>query len=167
MLVAAEKHKRMYRRLSELGESRGSVSKTLNEFILEGGKTRKINLTACIKEPRKYSRFDHAIEVMEWMQKRKMNFSHFDHAVFLDLTAKTKGIAAAENYFDNLPPSVQNHVTYSTLLNCYCMELMSEKSLTLFEKMDKMKLLSTSMSSSNLMTACLLIIFPICVCVTL
>ncbi|KAJ6958945.1 hypothetical protein NC653_037267 [Populus alba x Populus x berolinensis] len=131
----------MYRRLSELGASRGSVSKTLNEFILEGGKTRKINLTACIKEPRKYGRFDHAIEVMEWMQKRKMNFSHVDHAVYLD------------------------HVTYSTLLNCYCKELMSEKSLTLFEKMDKMKLLSTSMSSSNLMTACLLIIFPICVCV--
>jgi pentatricopeptide repeat protein len=89
---------------------------------------------------------------MEWMQKRKMNFSHVDHAVYLDLTAKTKGIAAAENYFDNLPPSVQNHVTYSTLLNCYCKELMSEKALTLFEKMDKMKLLSTSMPFSNLMT---------------
>jgi pentatricopeptide repeat protein len=87
---------------------------------------------------------------MEWMQKRKMNFSHVDHAVYLDLTAKTKGIAAAENYFDNLPPSVQNHVTYSTLLNCYCKELMSEKSLTLFEKMDKMKLLSTSMPFKNI-----------------
>ncbi|KAJ7008154.1 pentatricopeptide repeat-containing protein At1g02370, mitochondrial [Populus alba] len=144
--------KRMYRRLSELGASGGSVSKTLNEFILEGGKTSKINLTTCIKKLRKFGRFDHAIEVMEWMQKRKMNFSHVDYAVYLDLTAKTKGIAAAENYFDNLPPSVQNHVTYSTLLNCYCKELMSEKAQTLFEKMDKMKLLSTSMPFSNLMT---------------
>ena len=67
--------KRMYRRLSELGASGGSVSKTLNEFILEGGKTSKINLTTCIKKLRKYGRFDHAIEVRPSLSNF-LNFSH-------------------------------------------------------------------------------------------
>jgi pentatricopeptide repeat protein len=86
---------------------------------------------------------------MEWMQKRKMNVSH---AVYLDLIAKKEGIAAAENYFDGLSPSEQNHSTHGALLSCYCRELMSEKALTLFEKMDKMKFLLTSLPFNNLIS---------------
>ncbi|KAI5565066.1 hypothetical protein BDE02_14G099000 [Populus trichocarpa] len=147
--VVLEKRKRLYKRLSELGASGESVSKTLNDFVLEGGKTNKVDLLACIRELRKYGRFDYAIEVMEWMQKRKMNVSH---AVYLDLIAKKEGIAAAENYFDGLSPSEQNHSTHGALLSCYCRELMSEKALTLFEKMDKMKFLLTSLPFNNLIS---------------
>jgi hypothetical protein len=61
--VVLEKRKRLYKRLSELGASGESVSKTLNDFVLEGGKTNKVDLLACIRELRKYGRFDYAIEV--------------------------------------------------------------------------------------------------------
>ncbi|KAJ6680057.1 hypothetical protein OIU79_019716 [Salix purpurea] len=147
--VALEKRKRLYKRLSELGASGGSVSKTLNDFVLEGGKTSKVDLLACIRELRKYGRLDYAIEVMEWMQMRKMNVPH---AIYLDLVAKNKGITAAENYFDDLSPSEQNHSTHGALLSCYCRELMSEKALTLFKKMDEMKFLSNSLPFNNLMS---------------
>ncbi|KAJ6675022.1 hypothetical protein OIU85_011220 [Salix viminalis] len=100
-------------------------------------------------ELRKYGRLDYAIEVMEWMQMRKMNVPH---AIYLDLIAKNKGITAAENYFDDLSPSEQNHSTHGALLSCYCRELMSEKALTLFEKMDEMKFLSNSLPFNNLMS---------------
>ncbi|KAJ6400945.1 hypothetical protein OIU84_016380 [Salix udensis] len=119
------------------------------EAVQEGGKTSKVDLLACIRELRKYGRLDYAIEVMEWMQMRKMNVPH---AIYLDLLAKNKGITAAENYFDDLSPSEQNHSTHGALLSCYCRELMSEKALTLFEKMDEMKFLSNSLPFNNLMS---------------
>ncbi|KAI3523503.1 hypothetical protein L1887_01680 [Cichorium endivia] len=48
----------------------------------------------------------HALEVMEWMDKRDINFSHTDLAVRLDLISKVRGVGAAEggsrDHFRNL-----------------------------------------------------------------
>lgn len=89
---------------------------------------------------------------MEWMEKRKINFNTTDFALRLDFTAKTKGIAAAENYFSKLPPYAKNHSTYGALLNCYCKELMTEKALALFDKMDQLNFISRSLPFNNLIT---------------
>lgn len=92
------------------------------------------------------------MQIMEWIEKRKMNISLVDYAIQLDLIAKTKGVAAAEDFFNSLPPSAKVHSTYGSLLNCYCKELMSDKALALFQKMDEMNFLTASLPFNNLMS---------------
>lgn len=89
---------------------------------------------------------------MEWMEIRKFNFNQRDYAVCVDLIAKVKGIAAAENYFNSLPPTARAHSSYGALLNCYCNKKMAEKALDLFAKMDKENMLATSLPFNNLMS---------------
>ncbi|XP_024019589.1 pentatricopeptide repeat-containing protein At1g02370, mitochondrial [Morus notabilis] len=94
-----------------------------------------------------------ASQIMEWMGVRKINYSLTDHARRLDLISKTKGIAAAENYMSNLPPSAKNKFSYGALLNCYCVETMEDKALVeLFRKMEKSGFISNAFPFANLMT---------------
>ncbi|XP_010069830.2 pentatricopeptide repeat-containing protein At1g02370, mitochondrial [Eucalyptus grandis] len=143
---------RIYRRLSPLAGFGGSVSKTLNEYFMEGRKVSKIDLVRCAKELRKYRRYEHALEVMQWMEKRNINFAYADYALNLDLISKVKGLDAAEKYFNGLPESAKNIITYGTLLNCYCKEANEDKALALFKKMDELNFSSTRLAFSNLMT---------------
>ncbi|KAI4301522.1 hypothetical protein L6164_034792 [Bauhinia variegata] len=142
---------RLYRMLSSV-ETRGeTVSQTLNRYIEEGKFIKKYELERCIKELRKYLKFQHALEIMEWMQMRKINFSYVDFAVHLDLISKTKGVVAAENYFNGLPPGARNKLTYGALLNCYCKEAMKDKALAIFEKMKELNYVTT-LAFDNLMS---------------
>lgn len=143
---------RLYRRLSALGATKGSVAETLNEYMREGRFVKKYELEKCIKELRKYRRYQHALEIMEWTEKRGVNLSFGDYGVRLDLIAKVQGITEAEKYFGSLPPSMQNQSTYGALLNCYCVEKMTDKALSLFEKMDQLNFTSKSLAFNNIMS---------------
>lgn len=92
------------------------------------------------------------IQIMEWMEFRKFNFKHANHAVRLDLTAKVKGIAAAEDYFNSLPPEKRVHCVYGALLNCYCGALMTDKALEVLDTMVREKMVSKSLPYNNLMS---------------
>lgn len=58
-----EKRPNLYRRLSELEMTGRSVSQTLNQYIMEGKALRKGEMESCVKELRKYRRYQHALEV--------------------------------------------------------------------------------------------------------
>jgi hypothetical protein len=60
------------------------------------------------------------------MSRRGMNRIVGDQAIRLYLVAKSRGIAAAEKYFMDLPEISKTHLTYGALLNCYCKELMTD-----------------------------------------
>ncbi|XWS76664.1 hypothetical protein CRYUN_Cryun01aG0196800 [Craigia yunnanensis] len=149
--VAAPTRNRLYSRLSALAATGGTVSEALNDFIMEGKKIRKDELSRCVKQLRKYRRYQHSLDIMDWMEKRNIQFSHVDHAIRLDLIAKTKGLGAAEDYFSALPPTANNQLTYGALLNCYCNNLMKDEALALFKKMDELKLISNTLPFNNLM----------------
>lgn len=92
------------------------------------------------------------MQIMEWMEFRKFNFKHTNYAVRLDLTAKVKGIAAAEDYFNSLPPKDKVHCIYGALLHCYCNALMTDKALEVFDTMVQEKMISKSLPYNNLMS---------------
>lgn len=92
------------------------------------------------------------MQILEWMEMRKINYSYTDHALRLDLICKTKGVDAAENYLDSLPPPAKNRLTYGALLNCYCKETMEDKALALFKKLDEWRFVSNSLPFNNLMS---------------
>ncbi|KAK4781479.1 hypothetical protein SAY86_015581 [Trapa natans] len=128
---------RLYQKLAALGGTGGSVSSTLNEHVMEGNEAKKNDLLRIAHGLMRIRRPDHALQVIEWMENRKMSLSSANIAFCLELISKVKGVAEAENYFQNLPASAKTKFTYSTLLYCYCSNGMEEKALSLFKEMEE------------------------------
>ncbi|KAH7666602.1 TPR-like protein [Dioscorea alata] len=143
----------LYRRLSALGGAPdGSVAKVLNKWVREGKTVTSPELIKQVKELRKYGKYGSAIEVVDWMVKTKgMNLSITNHAIYLDLVSKVKGIESAELYFSSLPEAGKKQQTYGALLNCYCNEKLPEKAIPLYEKMKKLGLASNNLVQNNMM----------------
>lgn len=86
------------------------------------------------------------------MEERGMNKTVSDQAIHLDLVAKARGITAGENYFVDLPETSKTELTYGSLMNCYCKELLTEKAEGLLNKMKELNITPSSMPYNSLMT---------------
>nr|GMC50110.1 pentatricopeptide repeat-containing protein At1g60770 [Ipomoea batatas] len=142
----------LYRKLVKEGGRENSVGKNLNEFLKSHKSAYKWEVGRSVKLLRQRKLYSPAIKLSETMEKRGVNKTTSDQGIHVDLVAKSKGIAAAEAYFINLPETSKNHFTYGALLNCYCKELMTEKAEALIEKMKELNLTLTSMPYNSLMT---------------
>ncbi|GAB2234547.1 hypothetical protein Drorol1_Dr00003802 [Drosera rotundifolia] len=142
--------KLLFRHLMGLSPD-GKVTDVFYYYIREGYSFTDADLNGCFRGLRKFRRYQHCYEILQWMDKRRYNFSARDHALRLDIVFKLKGVAEAEKYFDSLSPSFKNRFTYGVLLYCYCKSLMSDKAAALFKKMDELNLVSP-LALNNLMT---------------
>ncbi|KAG1338765.1 pentatricopeptide repeat-containing protein, mitochondrial [Cocos nucifera] len=143
----------LYRRLSALGGAQeGRVTETMNGWLKEGRMVTEVEMKRFVRELRRYNRHRHALELMDWMESRRMKFSFGDHAVRLNLISKIKGMDAAEEYFSSLPDLAKNQQTYGALLNSYIQEKRADKAFSLYEKMKELNFASTTLVQNNLMT---------------
>lgn len=84
------------------------------------------------------------MQLLEWMDMRGMNMTYGNHAVRVDLLSKTRGVASAEKYFNDLSDPAKNQMTYGALLNVYCVNKMEDKAMEVYEKMKQMDYVSES-----------------------
>lgn len=87
------------------------------------------------------------------MEAKKVNYTHSDHSMRIDLIAKAKGVSEAENYMNSLSPNDKNNkLTHGALLNAYCTKSMEEKALRLFDEMTEKRLVTNALPFANLMS---------------
>ncbi|OVA16788.1 Pentatricopeptide repeat [Macleaya cordata] len=142
----------LYHKLTALDSSNGSVVQFLDDWVLKQRKfLHRYDILGFIDEFRKYKQFNHALQLLDWMEMRGMRLSFGEHAKRIDLLWRTGGIVAAEKYFTDLPIPAKNVFTYGTLLNCFCNEKMTEKAMALLEEMKKLKMELNSFLYSSLM----------------
>ncbi|XP_008232381.1 PREDICTED: pentatricopeptide repeat-containing protein At1g02150 [Prunus mume] len=127
----------IYRKISLTDDPEVRSADVLNQWEKEGRKLTKWELCRVVKELRKYKRYDRALEVYDWMSNRGERFriSTSDAAIQLDLVAKVRGVASAENYFLSLPDTLKDRRIYGALLNAYVRTRMKEKAESLLDKM--------------------------------
>ncbi|KAJ3672480.1 hypothetical protein LUZ60_007201 [Juncus effusus] len=142
----------LYHRLFRSGISPQSVRAELEGFLKSRKRVFKWEVGVTVRKLRDHKRYKPALKLCEMMAKRGMNPTVSDQAIQLDLIAKTRGILAAEQFFMNLPEASKNHLTYGSLLNSYCKEVLTEKAESLFEKMKELSFAQTSMCYNSLMT---------------
>ncbi|RCV19975.1 hypothetical protein SETIT_4G018800v2 [Setaria italica] len=142
----------LYRRLFRKGSTPQAVREEVDGFLDSRKRAFKWEVGVCVRRMRRNALYRPALKLSEVMARRGMNPTISDQAIRLDLVAKSRGIAAAEKYFLDLPETSKTHLTYGALLNCYCKELMAEKAEALMEKMKELNFAFTAMSFNSLMT---------------
>ncbi|CAN8245006.1 unnamed protein product [Cochlearia groenlandica] len=152
----------LYNLLFKDGGKEHNVTQQLNKFLKgakndEGKKHRffhvfKWEVGDTLKKLRSRGLYNPALKLSQVMEQRGMNKTVSDQAIHLDLVAKARGIAAGEAYFVGLPETSKTELTYGSLLNCYCKELLTEKAEGLLSKMKELNITVSSMSYNSLMT---------------
>ncbi|AAB71963.1 Hypothetical protein [Arabidopsis thaliana] len=142
----------LYNRLFKDGGTEVKVRQQLNQFLKGTKHVFKWEVGDTIKKLRNRGLYYPALKLSEVMEERGMNKTVSDQAIHLDLVAKAREITAGENYFVDLPETSKTELTYGSLLNCYCKELLTEKAEGLLNKMKELNITPSSMSYNSLMT---------------
>ncbi|KAL2936586.1 hypothetical protein RDABS01_007099 [Bienertia sinuspersici] len=145
----------LYKRLSAVGTTGEKISDVLHQMMQNGQQFTPADLIICIKDLRRYGRYHHCLEILEWMDDCKHRYSYTDYALRLNIMCNVKGIDEVVKFFDSIPPDFKNHHTYGALLNCYCTNMMTDEAFALFRKMDELNYASNALAYNNLMGLCI------------
>lgn len=74
-----------------------------------------------------------------------------DRAMQMDLIGKVRGFIAAETFFNELNEEDKNEKTYGALLNCYVREGLSDKSISIMQKMEELGFVTSTLTFNDLM----------------
>ncbi|KAK6920401.1 Pentatricopeptide repeat [Dillenia turbinata] len=133
----AFKWKALSKKISLMKDPDAGCANLLNQWERDSKKLTKWELSRIVKELRKFRRFKAALEVYEWMNNRGERFrlTTSDAAIQLDLIAKVRGIASAEDFFLRLPDTLKDNRIYGALLNAYVQARMREKAESIMDRM--------------------------------
>ncbi|XP_061356912.1 pentatricopeptide repeat-containing protein At2g20710, mitochondrial-like [Gastrolobium bilobum] len=111
------------------------MNRLLDQWVEEGRDIKHPQLQFFVKQLRAYSRFNHALQVSEWMSKENLHLTTGDIAVRLDLIAKVHGLNEAEKYYGSISDTSRDFKVYGALLNCYAQHNYVEKAEAIMKKM--------------------------------
>ncbi|XP_021756415.1 pentatricopeptide repeat-containing protein At1g02150-like [Chenopodium quinoa] len=127
----------IYRKIALMDNPEFGVASVLNQFENEGKRLTKWELCRIVRELRKFKRFQLALEVYEWMSNRieRYKITSSDTAIQLDLIAKVRGVASAEEYFVRVPDTLKDNRIFGALLNAYAGAKVRNKAESLMGRM--------------------------------
>ncbi|XP_043687203.1 pentatricopeptide repeat-containing protein At1g60770-like [Telopea speciosissima] len=153
ILKGSKEASSLYHRITALGSNSAGVIQTLDQWVNVERKTLcTYDITCFINQLRKYKQFNHALQLLEWLEKKGVWLSRSHNAKKIDLLYRTKDIMSAEKYFTGLPNPAKNEYTYAALLNCYCREKIIDKAMELVKKMRELNFDATTFAYNSLMT---------------
>ncbi|PQM33568.1 pentatricopeptide repeat-containing protein [Prunus yedoensis var. nudiflora] len=106
---------------SVIRDPKASVLPVLEQWVTEGGAVEKQELQSLVRLLKDFRRFNHALEISQWMTDRRVH-----------------GLENAEKYFNNKSKSLKSVNAYGALLSIYVQEHSVEKAEATMQKMKKM-----------------------------
>ncbi|KAF5204658.1 Pentatricopeptide repeat-containing protein [Thalictrum thalictroides] len=126
----------LYNRVSSVKDSKVSIVPILDQWIQDGNTIKKNQLQAMIKQLKLSNRFQHALQMSQWMtDKGHNNRAVNDNIVRLELIAKVHGSEQAEEYFNDIPKESKHVYMYQILLKTYAQSKSVEKAECLWREM--------------------------------
>lgn len=122
-----------------------SVIPVLEKWVGDGRAIGKQELQSLVYLMKKFRRFNHALEISQWMTDRRyFSLSPSDAAIRLDLIRRVHGLEHAEHYFNSISSRLKNSNAYGALLCSYVQEKSVEKAEAIMQEMRKTGIATTS-----------------------
>ncbi|CAB4303861.1 unnamed protein product [Prunus armeniaca] len=135
----------LHDRIKVIRDPKASVLPVLEQWVTEGGAVEKQELQSLVRLLKDFRRFNHALEISQWMTDRRyFDLSPSDAAARLNLIHRVQGLEDAEKYFNNMSKSLKSVNAYGALLSIYVQENSVEKAEATMQKMKKLGMAKTS-----------------------
>ncbi|CAL8136383.1 unnamed protein product [Prunus armeniaca] len=135
----------LHDRIKVIRDPKASVLPVLEQWVTEGGAVEKQELQSLVRLLKDFRRFNHALEISQWMTDRRyFDLSPSDAAARLNLIHRVHGLEDAEKYFNNMSKSLKSVNAYGALLSIYVQENSVEKAEATMQKMKKLGMAKTS-----------------------
>eukprot|EP00249_Psilotum_nudum_P010027 c22291_g1_i1 orf=228-2036(+) len=118
-----------------------AVLKLILDWIAEGHRPQRRDITAVITVLRRQNRFAEALEVSEWLLKEKpFNLGELDYACWIYLVGKVHGLQNAEDLLIQVPSKFRKGMAYESLVEISFDEDNISDTVRLMKKMKDLKI---------------------------